>query len=261
MPAIKYRVMLTEDEKAGLEALLRKGESAARKQARARVLLKAAEGWRDEETARAVGVSTAMVARARQRCVEEGAEAALRDRPRPGQKRKLTDRQAAHIIAIACGDAPTGHGHWTPRLLAGRVVELEYAESCGHGAIRQLLKKHPQAPAARGMAHSPRSARGSWRRRRTCRTCMGNPTAPADPWSASMKAPGNPSPRCARRSRRGRANPLAAHPGRGHPTPGDRSQRDGAQRQGQAGQLALHRTGHKAQTRQPLSGCFRMADH
>jgi transposase len=159
MPAIKYRVMLTEDEKAGLEALLRKGKSAARKQARARVLLKAAEGWRDEETARALGVSTAMVARTRQRCVEEGVEAALRDRPRPGHKPKLTERQAAHIIAIACSDAPAGHDHWTLRLLAGRVVELEYAESCSHEAIRQLLKKHPQALAARGVVH-PQGRRG-----------------------------------------------------------------------------------------------------
>ncbi|MFZ2452643.1 MAG: helix-turn-helix domain-containing protein, partial [Methylovulum miyakonense] len=41
----------------------------------------------------------------RQRCVEEGPEAALKDHPRPGQASKLTDKQAAHIIATACSDA------------------------------------------------------------------------------------------------------------------------------------------------------------
>ncbi len=154
MPAIKYRVTLSEDEKAGLEALLKKGRSAARKQTRARILLRAAAGRLDEETAQALGVSTSMVARTRQRCVEEGVEAALRDRPRPGQKPKLTDRQAAHIIAIACSEAPEGHDHWTLRLLAGQAVELEYADSCSHETIRQLLKKHSQTLATPGMVHS-----------------------------------------------------------------------------------------------------------
>ena len=49
MPAIKYRVRLTEEEKEELESLLRKGKSAARKQTRARILLKAAAGSKDAE--------------------------------------------------------------------------------------------------------------------------------------------------------------------------------------------------------------------
>ena len=44
MPAIKYRVTLTDDEVEMLEAMLRKGKCAARKQTRARILLKAAAG-------------------------------------------------------------------------------------------------------------------------------------------------------------------------------------------------------------------------
>ncbi len=154
MPAIKYRVTLAEDEKTELEALLKKGKSAARKQTRARILLKAAAGCRDEEIVQALGVSVSMVARTRQRCVEEGVEAALKERPRPGQKPKLTDRQAAQAIAIACSDAPDGHDHWTLRLLADKVVELDSAESCSYETIRQLLKKHAQALAAPGVVHS-----------------------------------------------------------------------------------------------------------
>jgi transposase len=142
MPAIKYRVTLTQDEKAMLETMLCRGKSAARAQTRARILLKAAAGCKDEQIIEALGVSAAMVGKTRQRCVEEGVEAALKDRPRPGQKRKLTDRQCAHLIAIACSDAPDGHEHWALRLLADKVVELGYAESFSHEAVRQLLKKH-----------------------------------------------------------------------------------------------------------------------
>lgn len=153
MPAIKYRVNLSEDEKAYLQALIRKGTSPARRQTRARILLKAAEGVQDTAIIEALGVSPAMVAKTRQRCVEEGPEAALKDRPRPGQAPKLTHKQAAHLIALACSPAPEGHDHWTLRLLADKVVELAYASSCSHETIRQLLKKHAEALAATGMVH------------------------------------------------------------------------------------------------------------
>lgn len=154
MPSIKYRVTLTEEEKADLEALLRKGKSAARKQTRARILLKAASGSQDAAIMQALNVSASMVAKTRQRCVEEGVEAARVDRPRPGQKRKLNDRQAAHLIAVACSAAPAGHEHWTLRLLAAKAVELDYVDTLSHEAVRQLLKKHAQTVAKAGMVHS-----------------------------------------------------------------------------------------------------------
>ena len=141
MPAIKYKVNLSDDEKLQLKAVLSRGKSAARSQTRARILLKAASGLQDKDIIEALGVSSSMVAKARQRCVEEGPEAALRDRPRPGKMAKLTDKQAAHIIAIAYSDAPKGHEHWTLRLLADKVVALSYASSFSHEAVRQLLKK------------------------------------------------------------------------------------------------------------------------
>ncbi len=121
---------------------MRKGKSAAWSQARARSLLKAAAGCPEEAIVKALEVSASRVAKTRLRCVEEGVEAALKDPPRPGQKPKLTDRQAAQVIAIACSPAPEGHARWTLRLLAGKVVELNYAESFSHEAVRQLLKKH-----------------------------------------------------------------------------------------------------------------------
>jgi transposase len=143
MPAIKYRVRLTEEEKEGLETLLRKGKSAARKQTRARILLKAAAGSKDAEIMEALGVSATMIFNTRQKCVEEGVEAALVDRPRPGKAAKLNDQQCAQVIALACTPAPAGHGHWTLRLLADRVVQLGYAESFSHESVRQLFKKTP----------------------------------------------------------------------------------------------------------------------
>ena len=86
-------------------------------------------------------VNAATVARARKRYVEEGLEAAINDRPRPGQERKLDGKQEAHLIAIACRAAPEGHTHWTLQLWADQVVELEFADSISLETVRQMLKK------------------------------------------------------------------------------------------------------------------------
>jgi transposase len=141
MPSIKYRVRLSEEEVEQLEGLLRRGKSAARQQTRARILLKVAAGCKDAEIMNALAVSADMVGNTRRRCVEEGGEAALYDRPRPGAAAKLADKQCAHVIAVACTPAPTGHDHWTLRLLADKVVQLGYAESFSHETVRRLFKK------------------------------------------------------------------------------------------------------------------------
>jgi transposase len=120
MPGIKYRVSLTEEEKAKLEGLLRKGKSSARQQTRARIMLKAAAGSQDKEIIDALDVSASLIYDTRKRCVEEGAEAVVKGRPYPGNAPKLSDKPCAHIIATACTLAPEGQAHWTLRRLADR---------------------------------------------------------------------------------------------------------------------------------------------
>jgi hypothetical protein len=87
MPKKKYLVTLTDEERAQLEQLLRGGKAATRKVTRARILLKAAEGWQDQRIAEALNVGRATVERTRQRFVEENL-AALDEHPRPGNKPK-----------------------------------------------------------------------------------------------------------------------------------------------------------------------------
>ena len=123
---------------------------------RALSLLKADQGLRDREIADVLLVNAATVARARKRYVEEGLEAAINDRPRPGQERKLDGKQEAHLIAFACSAAPEGHTHWTLQLLADQVVELEFADSISLETVRQMLKKTNSSPGRRRSGVSPR---------------------------------------------------------------------------------------------------------
>ena len=141
MAAIKYTVKLTESERSRLNAVSQRGKASVRTVKRALALLKADQGLRDREIADVLLVNAATVARTRKRYVEEGLESAINDKPRPGRERKLDGRQEAHLIAFACSAAPAGHTHWTLRLLAGKVVELEFAESISLETVRQLLKK------------------------------------------------------------------------------------------------------------------------
>ena len=85
MPAKLYRVDLTQAEREQLHALVSKGKVSARKAIRARILLKVDQGMIDEQVVSALDVSMATVGRVRQRFVEVGLEAALVDKPRPGQ--------------------------------------------------------------------------------------------------------------------------------------------------------------------------------
>ena len=97
MAAIKYKVELTEAERSRLNEVSQRGKASVRTVKRALSLLKADQGLRDREIADVLLVSP----EARKRYVEEGLEAAINDRPWPGQERKLDGRQEAHLIAEA----------------------------------------------------------------------------------------------------------------------------------------------------------------
>lgn len=140
MPHKKYIVTLTDDERAHLASLLRGGTAATRKVTRARILLKAADGWPDQRIAEALNIGRATVERTRQRFVEENL-AALDERSRPGNRPKLDAKAEARLIAEACSTPPEGRERWTLHLLADRVVQLQLTESYSYEAVRRVLKK------------------------------------------------------------------------------------------------------------------------
>jgi putative transposase len=144
--ANRYVVGLEAGEREQLLALTRKGKPAARTVRRAQTLLLADEGRTDAEIAAALHSGLATVARTRQRCVEEGVAAALAERPRPGAAPKLSPKQQAFTVALACTKPPEGRLRWTMQLVADRLVELEVIPDISDEAIRRLLKKTISSP-------------------------------------------------------------------------------------------------------------------
>ena len=123
--------------------MVRRGTAAARKLSRGRILLKAdeQEGWADVALADAFDVGVRTVERLRQRFVEQGLEACLDPSSQPRTPRIVDGEVEAHVVALACSEPPDGYHRWTLRLLAGRMVELDYVETISHETVRQTLKK------------------------------------------------------------------------------------------------------------------------
>lgn len=115
-----YKVALSEEEEAELQALISKGKTAARKMTRARILLLAHTGEKDTAIARALQTSVSTVERTRKNLVLEGLKAALEEALRPGAKPKLDAKGHGFLVALACSTPPLGREGWTLELLSDR---------------------------------------------------------------------------------------------------------------------------------------------
>jgi len=147
MPKKKYIVSLTPLERNFLEQLTKKGKIAAYKMNHARILLKAdinqeGGGWTDRQISESLDIGHATIERLRQRLVEEGIESALNRRAQKNRRPKIIDgEKEAYLIAIACSETPIGKCNWTLKMLADKMVELNYVEQVSTETIRQTLKK------------------------------------------------------------------------------------------------------------------------
>jgi len=146
MPAKRYVVLLTEEERQQVHGLASKGKAPAYKIRHANILLKADAGgpnWKDEQIAEAFGCHRTTVEEVRKRLVTQGLESALgrKKRETPPTPRRLDGAAEARLIALACGKAPEGRAKWTMRLLADKLVELEIVDSVSHTTVWETLKK------------------------------------------------------------------------------------------------------------------------
>lgn len=148
MPAKRYLVTLSPDERQQFDALVRSGKRSARVITRARILLLTDQGkhgpaWEDRRVAEALGCGQRTVERVRERFVTEGLEAALTHKPqeRPRRQRVLDGAGEAKLIALACSATAQGRKAWTLQMLADKLVELEVVESISKETVRRVLKK------------------------------------------------------------------------------------------------------------------------
>jgi len=148
MPLVRYKVTLSEQERAILQEIATRGKHRSQKVLNALILLNCDQGsfqeskQTAEEIARMLPVSMRKVDRVKRRFVEQGLEAALDKKKAERQySRKADGDFEAHLVALSCGTPPQGHVRWTLRLLTERMVELEYIDSVSYETVRRVLKK------------------------------------------------------------------------------------------------------------------------
>jgi hypothetical protein len=144
----KFIVTLTEEERKSLTELTSKGKHRSQKILNALTLLACDEGEyqkkrsKNEEIARVLNTSMRKIDRVKKRFVVDGLEVALNGKKGSRVYKKKADGDfEAHLIALSCSDPPGGFSRWSLRLLAEKVVELDYIENISHETVRRVLKK------------------------------------------------------------------------------------------------------------------------
>ena len=150
---VKYKVTLAEEEREYLMEITRKGSNTAKKVIHALVLLNVDQGVHsetrqtNEEICKVLKIGMRTIDRVKKRFVLEGLEAALGIAPTSRIYQKKIDGDAeARLITIACSDPPEGFGRWSLRLLADRMVELNYVDEISYETVRKVLKKTNLSP-------------------------------------------------------------------------------------------------------------------
>lgn len=144
----KYLVTLAEEEREALRSLACKGKHKSQKVLNALILLGCDRGEfqkkrsTNEEMARVLNLSMKKIDRVKKRFVEEGLDVALHGRKGSRIYAKKADGDfEAHLVAVSCTEPPEGFARWSLRLLADKVVELDYIDSVSHETVRRILKK------------------------------------------------------------------------------------------------------------------------
>ena len=146
--APRYRVTLTKVERDELSIISSKGKRAARTVLYARALLlldagKCGPKWTVGKVAEAIGVTSRSIEQLKKRFVEEGPQAAIERKKRvpPPREIQFGGEFEAHLLALACSEAPKGRDRWTMRLLAEKMVELKMVPSVSPMTVCNTLKK------------------------------------------------------------------------------------------------------------------------
>jgi hypothetical protein len=183
----KHKVVLSVEQRADLEYMVRQTAIGVAKKRWATILLLADEahpdGQRtDEQIAAEVGICVRHLERIRKKFVLNGCEATLaRSTRRDAGVPKVFDGSAeAHLVTLCCSTPPEGRDRWTLQLLVDELARLQVVTSVCRETVRKCLKKtcssrgRPSGSASSrptGRASSPR-----WRRSSTPTT---PPTTPS----------------------------------------------------------------------------------
>ena len=144
---IRYTIKLTKAEVDELQAIINKGSHTSQTFRTAYILLNCDEGDYSEKVpnkqiSKVLKVGMRTIDRVKKKFIEEGFESVLERRTtRRIYETKLDGDVEAKLVTLCCSEPPKGFAKWSLRLLADKMVELNYVESISHVTVRSVLKK------------------------------------------------------------------------------------------------------------------------
>jgi len=149
----RYIVTLTKEEHNFLAELTYRGRHRSQKVLNALILLACDKGEyqhlrsTNAEISKVLNTSMRKIDRVKKRFVTDGLDVALNGKKSVRVYEKKADGDfEAHLVALSCSDPPEGFARWSLRLLADKVVELDYIDSISYETIRRVLKKTNLSP-------------------------------------------------------------------------------------------------------------------
>jgi transposase len=132
-------ITLTASQRKELERLARGRRVSVRLAERAAMVLHAADGLENQQIATLMGISRHKAGRWRQRYAEQGLAGIEKDAPRPGRRRRITDRQRAAIVRKTLTEMPAGQTHWSRSTMAA-------ATGLSDSTIGRIWREHGLKP-------------------------------------------------------------------------------------------------------------------
>lgn len=146
---VKYTIKLSKEEISELTAIINKGKHTSQAFRTAYILLNCDKGKyspdpsiTNADIVKIMKIGDRTVDRIKKKFIEEGFEGVL-DRRYSSQNftKKMDGDLEAKLVTLCCSEPPKGYAKWSLRLLADKLVELNYIESISHVSVRRALKK------------------------------------------------------------------------------------------------------------------------
>lgn len=144
----KYRVKLTKEEVSELQKIVNKGSHSTQTYRAAYILLNVDEGEfrlgkvTNERICEVLKISMRTIDRVKKKLVENGMDSAIeRNKGSRIYEKRIDGDVEAKLISLCCSRPPAGFAKWSLRMLADKMVELQYIDKISHVSVEKILKK------------------------------------------------------------------------------------------------------------------------
>jgi len=146
---VHYTIKLNQSEVEELTKVINKGSHTSQAFRTAYILLNCDKGEFSEnkeikntEICKILKIGERTIDRIKKKFIEEGFESVLDRRPSSQNYTKKVDGDVeAKLVSLCCSEPPEGFAKWSLRLLADKMVELNYIDYISHVSVGQVLKK------------------------------------------------------------------------------------------------------------------------